>query len=192
MINLDDYVIHVLMRDLVGHDRRPVSFLVYLWLAAEQQRRKASVQVSYQELAETIGISKSSVQAAVGWLIRRKLLAATKRKEDASAQYRKDEDIISDLTKEYGSPDLGPLLVRKQEGAQELQARLEAARAECDPCHGSEQQRSGEAVSARGGRCDRVAVRADLSRVGREVDADSAEVGARRDPLYICPAGRRS
>jgi len=87
MINLDDYVIHVLMRDLVGHDRRPVSFLVYLWLAAEQQRRKTSVQVSYQELAETIGISKSSVQAAVGWLIRRKLLAATKKNATAVPLY---------------------------------------------------------------------------------------------------------
>jgi hypothetical protein len=39
MASLDDYVIDVLMRDLVGHDRRPVSFLVYLWLAFEQRRR---------------------------------------------------------------------------------------------------------------------------------------------------------
>jgi len=45
---LDDYVVDVLLRDLVGHDRRPVSFLVYLWLAAEQQRRKTVVQVSYR------------------------------------------------------------------------------------------------------------------------------------------------
>src|SRR5205807_936192 len=87
MVNLDDYVIDVLMRDLVGHDRRPVSFLVYLWLAAEQQRRKTSVQVSYQELAETIGISKSSVQAAVSWLLRRKLLAATKENATAVPLY---------------------------------------------------------------------------------------------------------
>ena len=34
---LDDYVVDVLLRDLVGHDRRPVSFLVYLFLAAEQR-----------------------------------------------------------------------------------------------------------------------------------------------------------
>ena len=37
MATLDDYVIDVLLRDLVGHDRRPVSFLVYLWLAAERE-----------------------------------------------------------------------------------------------------------------------------------------------------------
>lgn len=29
MIPLDDYVVDTLMRDLVGHDHRPVSFLVY-------------------------------------------------------------------------------------------------------------------------------------------------------------------
>jgi hypothetical protein len=83
MLHLDDYVVDVLMRDLVGHDRRPASFLVYLWLAAEQARRQGAVQVSYQELAESIGLSKSSAQAAVRWLVRRKLLAATK--ENATA-----------------------------------------------------------------------------------------------------------
>jgi hypothetical protein len=80
---LDEYLTDVLMRDLVGHDRRPVSFLVYLWLAAEAQRRNGSVQISYQELAENIGVSKSSAQDSVKWLVRRKLLAA--RKENATA-----------------------------------------------------------------------------------------------------------
>jgi hypothetical protein len=87
MSTLDDYITDVLMRDLVGHDRRPVSFLVYLWLAAEQQRRKTVVQVSYQELAESVGVSKSSVQAAVSWLIRRKLLAANKENATATPCY---------------------------------------------------------------------------------------------------------
>ena len=84
---IDDYVTDVLLRDLVGHDRRPVSFLVYLWLAAEQARRGASVQISYQELAENIGVSKSSVQAAVSWLRRRKLLSATKESATAVPSY---------------------------------------------------------------------------------------------------------
>jgi hypothetical protein len=87
MTTLDDYITDVLMRDLVGHDRRPVSFLVYLWLAAEQQRRKKIIQISYQELAESIGVSKSSVQAAVSWLIRRKLLAASKENATAVPRY---------------------------------------------------------------------------------------------------------
>jgi hypothetical protein len=84
---LDDYVIDVLMRDLVGHDRRPASFLVYLWLAAEQARRKGAVQVSYQELAESVGISKSSAQAAVSWLRRRKLLSISKDTVTATPRY---------------------------------------------------------------------------------------------------------
>jgi hypothetical protein len=84
---IDDYITDVLLRDLVGHDRRPVSFLVYLWLFAEQARRGAAVQISYQELAENIGVSKSSVQAAVSWLRRRKLLSATKENATAVPRY---------------------------------------------------------------------------------------------------------
>jgi hypothetical protein len=84
---LDDYVTDVLMRDLVGHDRRPVSFLVYLWLAAEAGRRGGEVQISYRELAESVGVSKSSVQAAVSWLKRRKLLSASKENATATPRY---------------------------------------------------------------------------------------------------------
>jgi len=87
MFSCDDYVIDVLMRDLVGHDRRPVAFLVYLWLAAEAQRRNGAVQISYREIAESIGASKSSVQAAIAWLIRRKLLAATKQTVTSAPRY---------------------------------------------------------------------------------------------------------
>jgi hypothetical protein len=87
MLTLDDYVVDVLMRDLVGHDRKPASFLVYLWLTAEQARRPAAVQVSYQEMAESIGISKSSTQAAVRWLVRRKLLAASRENATATPSY---------------------------------------------------------------------------------------------------------
>src|SRR5579864_2976838 len=87
MLNLDDYVVDVLMRDLVGHDRRPASFLIYVWLTAEQARRQGAVQVSYQELAESIGVSRSSAQSAVGWLVRRKLLAVTKENATATPRY---------------------------------------------------------------------------------------------------------
>jgi hypothetical protein len=87
MASVDDYVIDVLMRDVVGHDRRPVSFLVYLWLTFEQRRRNGVVQVSYQELAECVGVSKSSAQAAVAWLMRRKLLVASKENATATPRY---------------------------------------------------------------------------------------------------------
>jgi hypothetical protein len=87
MFSLDEYVVDVLMRDLIGHDRRPVCFFVYLWLSVEQQRRKNEVEISYRELAECIGVSKSSVQAAVSWLLRRKLLATVKRTSTATPRY---------------------------------------------------------------------------------------------------------
>lgn len=86
MINIDDYVIEVLMRDLVGHDRRVVSFLVYLWFTGEQRKGK-TVQASYRQIAECIGVSKSSAQAAVAWLIKRKLLASNKKTATAIPCY---------------------------------------------------------------------------------------------------------
>jgi hypothetical protein len=93
MLKLDPYITDVLLRDLVGHDRRPASFLVYLWFTAEQQkyalqRRDSTVSISYQELAESIGISKSSAQSAVAWLIRRKLLAVTKTTVTSTPEYK--------------------------------------------------------------------------------------------------------
>ena len=87
MPTLDSYVTDVLMRDLVGHAHRPVSFLVYLWLYAEQESRTSAVQISYQELAECIGVSKSSAQSAVSWLVRRRLLAASKENATATPRY---------------------------------------------------------------------------------------------------------
>jgi hypothetical protein len=98
-IKLDPYITDVLLRDLVGHDRRPASFLVYIWFTAEQQkqaqqkqarqpRSSSAVAISYQDLAESIGISKSSAQSAVGWLIRRKLLASTKTTVTATPEYK--------------------------------------------------------------------------------------------------------
>ena len=97
-LTLDPYLTETLMRDLVGHDRRPAAFLVYLWLFAEQQnqaqqnqaqhRHTAPVTISYQDLAESIGISKSSAQSAVGWLVRRKLLAAVKATVTATPTYK--------------------------------------------------------------------------------------------------------
>ena len=84
---VDDYIVDVLMRDLVGHDRKPAAFLVYLWLTAEQARRRGEVRVSYEEMAESIGISKSSAQAAVRWLLRRKLLTVKKETVTATPDY---------------------------------------------------------------------------------------------------------
>jgi hypothetical protein len=85
--SFDDYITDTLMRDLVGHDRKPVSFLVYLWLAAEQSKTGGEVRVSYQQVAESVGISKSSAQAAIRWLLKRKLLAARRENVTATPVY---------------------------------------------------------------------------------------------------------
>jgi DNA-binding GntR family transcriptional regulator len=75
-VRLDLYVVDTLMADLVGHDRSPSSFLVYLALAARVRgRRPSPVRISHRQLAEETGLSKSSVQAAVRNLARRRLLA---------------------------------------------------------------------------------------------------------------------
>jgi len=62
MVKRDEYVLDSLMRDLVGHDRRPVSYLVYLWLAAEQQRQKKTVSISYSDLAESVASRKAPLR----------------------------------------------------------------------------------------------------------------------------------
>jgi hypothetical protein len=73
--NLDDYVVDVLMPDLVGHDRRPAAFVVYLFLLRHAAKgRRDTLSVSLQSIATKTGLSKSTVQAAIRHLRRRRLL----------------------------------------------------------------------------------------------------------------------
>jgi hypothetical protein len=86
---IDDYVVDVLMRDLVGHDRQPTSFLIYLWFTLEASRsRRERILASYQTLADLVGVSKSAAQAGVRWLIKRKLIEARKSSPTAVPSYR--------------------------------------------------------------------------------------------------------
>jgi hypothetical protein len=86
---LDDYVADILMRDLVGHDRQPTSFLIYVWLSYEAARsRRPLVFVSYQTIADSVGVSKSAAQAGVRWLLRRKLIEVKKSSATAVPAYR--------------------------------------------------------------------------------------------------------
>lgn len=72
---LDGYVVDVLMPDLVGHDRRPATFVVYLFLLRQAARtRRDAVSVSLQTIAARTGLSKSTVQAALRHLQRRRLV----------------------------------------------------------------------------------------------------------------------
>lgn len=87
-VPLDAYVLDTLMRDLVGHDREPSAFLVYLslWRATHGSGRK-KVQLALVELAEATGLSKRSVQAAVAWLAKRKLVSLSRESITAVPVY---------------------------------------------------------------------------------------------------------
>ena len=72
---LDAYVVDVLMPDLVGHDRKPSAFVVYLYLAGVARRTgRDRVSASLETIAVKTGLSKSSVQAALRHLRQRGLL----------------------------------------------------------------------------------------------------------------------
>jgi hypothetical protein len=89
MIAVDDYVIRVLMRDLVGHDHMPSAFLVYLHLWGEaESAEEPAVRASHQMIAEATGLSKSAVQKGVRCLVKRKLLRAHKESVTATPEYR--------------------------------------------------------------------------------------------------------
>ena len=75
-MNLDDYIVDTLMADLIGHDRQPSAFFVYLLL----WRRtlgigETSVQISLFELHTGTGLSKRAVQEALRWLAKRSLIS---------------------------------------------------------------------------------------------------------------------
>ena len=75
-IALEDYIVDVLMRDLVNHDRMPSAFLVYLWLWRQTKgRKRLRFGASLQTIASDTGLSKSSVYNAVRHLSARKLIA---------------------------------------------------------------------------------------------------------------------
>jgi hypothetical protein len=75
-VELDGYVVDTLMADLVGHDRQPSAFLVYLflWRHTHGSGRPAA-QVSLLDLAMGTGLSKRAVQEALRWLAKRRLLS---------------------------------------------------------------------------------------------------------------------
>jgi len=86
-IILDPYIHGTLLRDLVGHDHKPAAFLIYLWLYAQQQLMAKPLAISYAGLAEETGLSRSASQAAVGWLVARKLLSVDKESVTATPVY---------------------------------------------------------------------------------------------------------
>jgi hypothetical protein len=78
-VAIDAYVVDTLMPDLVGHDRQPSAFLVYLFLWRRTHAAgEPDVQVALGDIAESTGLSKRAVQDAIGWLARRKLISVAR------------------------------------------------------------------------------------------------------------------
>jgi hypothetical protein len=88
-LRLDRYVIEVLLRDLVGHDRQPSAYLVYLVLYARAaDAPRGRVTLSLRDIADATGLSKSVVQVSLRTLKRRQLVCATAPHCTATPTYR--------------------------------------------------------------------------------------------------------
>ena len=88
-VPVDDYVLDVLLRDLVGHDRQPAAYLVYLHLYGRAARQKwKPVEGSLRTIAESTGLSKSAVQTALETLRRRELIRSTAAHATAVPRHR--------------------------------------------------------------------------------------------------------
>src|ERR1700730_12245232 len=78
-VPIDDYVLDVLMRDIVGHDQQPAAFLVYLFLYGRSARQHwQPVKASLRMLADETGLSKSAVQTAIAKLQLRQLVKTSR------------------------------------------------------------------------------------------------------------------
>lgn len=78
-ISVDTYILDTLMRDLVGHDRHPSAFVVYLHLWCQTHGSdKVTAQVALLDIAESTGLSKRSVQTALSRLSKRNLITVAR------------------------------------------------------------------------------------------------------------------
>ena len=84
-VPVDAYVLDSLMADLVGHDRQPSAFLVYLFLwrrthgsveGEDGEDGGGTAQVSLLDIATGTGLSKRAVQEALRTLATRRLVAS--------------------------------------------------------------------------------------------------------------------
>jgi hypothetical protein len=88
-VTLDAYVLDGLLPDLIGHDRRPSSFIVYLHLYRHASGHAGwSVRASHQAIASATGFSRSAVQGALAHLQRRQLVISTRAHSTAVPLHR--------------------------------------------------------------------------------------------------------
>jgi hypothetical protein len=88
-ITLDTYLLDCLVPDLVGHDRRPASFIIYVYLYRQaSQQANWSVRMSHQTIASATGLSRSAVQGALAHLQNRQLIATSRAHPTAVPLHR--------------------------------------------------------------------------------------------------------
>src|SRR5262245_44868176 len=87
-LGLDSYVVESLMPDLVGHDKKPSAFVVYLYLWSRLKlERSRTVQASHQRVADDTGLSKTAVQTSIRHLMRRRLIRSEMASKTATPVY---------------------------------------------------------------------------------------------------------
>lgn len=86
-VSLDGYVLESLMVDLVGHDRRPSAYILYLALIRLGGTGRL-VGMSLQGLATTTGLSKTAVQRSVTHLARRGLIMVQRGARTEAPRYK--------------------------------------------------------------------------------------------------------
>ncbi len=88
-INIDAYLVDCLLPDLVGHDRRLSSFIVYLYLYRHaSQDTNWSFRISHQSIATATGLSQSAAQAALAHLQARELIVTSRSHPTAVPLHR--------------------------------------------------------------------------------------------------------
>jgi hypothetical protein len=87
-LELDPYVVDVLMPDLIGHDRHPSAFVVYLHLWRQTAGGRHSSELSLASIAENTGLSKRAVQMALERLLRRQLVVSERGSPTAPHRLR--------------------------------------------------------------------------------------------------------
>jgi hypothetical protein len=91
MLALDPYIVDVLLPDLVGHDRRPSAYLLYLVLWRRARSGDGDVALSLKSMTEATGLSKRAVQDALEHLVKRKLVTARRESITAVARFEVHE-----------------------------------------------------------------------------------------------------
>jgi len=83
---IDTYVLDSLMTELVGEDRRPGAYILYLalWRLCAGP---GEARISLQDLATATGLSKTAVQRSVAHLARRGLIAVRSTRRTQAPHY---------------------------------------------------------------------------------------------------------